>query len=365
MTTILSIVARLPPAIDGVGDYACLLAEALATGNGISTQFIACDPLQPAQSGICALDPIQISHRSSQSLLASLDLCDDLDTLLLHYVGYGYAKRGCPQWLVDALSQWRQAKSSRKLVTMFHEVYASSNRPWSSQFWTSSTQKKIATDLVNCSDLVMTNAQIYAGTIAKLSSKHHGNIQVLPMFSTVGADVSVPLVQRQPWLVTFGNTSHRQAIYTDSLEQLTAICQQLEISEIYDIGNNSADIVRAVPQVKVHAMGVLAAPEISQIFRMARVGFLNYSVTYLAKSTIFAAYTSHKMLSVFDRSNIAHNQDGIICDRHYWSLKHPEDRIDLATAQTIVNNAHQWYKEHDLEHTASRVANLLMSIDGQ
>jgi hypothetical protein len=198
-------------------------------------------------------------------------------------------------------------------------------------------------------------------TIAKLSPKHHGNIQVLPMFSTVGADVSVPLAERQPWLVTFGNTSHRQAIYTDSLEQLTTICQQLEISEIYDIGNNSAEIVRPVPQVKVNAMGVLAAPKISQIFRMARVGFLNYPLTYLAKSTIFAAYASHNILPVFDRSNIAHNQDGIVFNRHYWSLQTPGDTIDLATAHTIANHAHQWYVEHDLEHTASRIAQLLRS----
>jgi hypothetical protein len=359
MTTILSIVARLPPAIDGVGDYADSIAATLAAKHGISTQFIACDPLQPAQPGMWALAPIQIEQRSSESLLASLDLGGDIDILLLHYVGYGYAKRGCPLWLVAALRQWRKAKSSRRLVTMFHEVYASSNRPWSSQFWTSSIQKKIATDLVNCSDLVMTNAQIYAETIAKLSPKHHGNIQVLPMFSTVGADVSVPLAQRQPWLVTFGNTSHRQAIYTDSLEQLTAICQQLEISEIYDIGKNSAEIVRPVPQVKVNAMGILTASEISQILRMARVGFINYPLTYIAKSTIFAAYASHKILPVFDRSNIAHNQDGVSFERHYWSLQTPGDTIDLATAHAIANNAHQWYADHDLEHTASRVAKLL------
>jgi hypothetical protein len=104
------------------------------------------------------LAPIQVDRRSSEALLSSLDLCAQFDTLLLHYVGYGYAKRGCPLWLVAALRQWRQAKSSRRLVTMFHEVYASSNRPWNSQFWTSSTQKKIATDLVNCSDLVMTRS---------------------------------------------------------------------------------------------------------------------------------------------------------------------------------------------------------------
>jgi hypothetical protein len=358
MNTILSIVPRLPPAIDGVGDYAGFLAEALADRHSISTQFIACDPSQ-SLPGISRLNPIQLPHRTSDALLNILDRSDDLDILLLHYVGYGYAKRGCPLWLVDALIKWKQTKASRKIVTMFHEVYAGSNRPWSSQFWTSPIQQKIARDLINCSDLVMTSTQIYVDKLAQLSSKHHGNIQILPIFSTVGeCDLPAPLAERKPWLVTFGNTKFRQDIYTNSLAQLTTICQQLEIAEIYDIGNKSVEIVRSIPQVKVNPMGILPASEISKILRMARVGFLNYPIAYLAKSTIFAAYASHQLCPIFDRSNIEPNQDGIILGQHYWSLQNDDDSIDLATAQTIASNAYRWYSEHNLVQIAERLANL-------
>ena len=360
MKTILSIVPRLPPAIDGVGDYADLLAKALADRHNVSTQFIACDPLQPVES-VGELNPIQLPQRSSDSLLAILNRCHH-DTLLLHYVGYGYAKRGCPQWLVDAICTWRQAKVSRKIVTMFHEVYASSNRPWSSQFWTSSTQQKIARDLANCSDLVLTSTQIYTDKITKLSPKHDGKIQILPIFSTIGECASsTPLAARKPWLVTFGNTKFRQDIYTNSIAQLTTICQQLEIEEIYDIGNNSAEIVRSIPQVKVNAMGILPAPRISQIFSEARVGFLNYPIAYLAKSTIFAAYASHKLLPVFDRANIDRNQDGIIFNQHYWSFQTAKASIDFATAQKIADNADRWYSTHNLAQTADRLANLIIN----
>jgi hypothetical protein len=367
MKTILSIVPRLPPAIDGVGDYAWLLSKGLADRYQIYTQFIACDPVvETAGKNIesDSQDPsqIQIPQRSADALLTILDRCDDIDILLLQYVGYGYAKRGCPLWLLAALTKWREGKSSRRIVIMFHEVYASSPLPWSSQFWTSLIQRKIARDLINLSDRLITNSQIFANLISKLSAKHDGKISIVPIFSNIGeCSAPLPLQERNPWLVTFGNSGFRSSIYTKSLEQLTTICQQLEIAEIYDIGHNSAEIVRQIPGVNVNAMGILPASEISQIFQMARVGFINYPIPYLSKSGIFAAYASHQLCSVFDRDNLGDNLDGIKLNEHYWTVGQ-EDPIDLDLAQSIADNAYQWYDRHNLERTTSHIATLLNAI---
>jgi hypothetical protein len=360
MKTILSIVPRLPPAIDGVGDYAWLLSQNLADRHQISTQFITCDPIEAEIE-----DPnrIQLPQRSTDALLTILDGFDNIDTLFLHYVGYGYAKRGCPLWLLAALTKWRKAKSSRQLVIMFHEVYASSNLPWSSQFWTSPIQKQIAKDLVDLCDRLITNSQIFANTISKLSSKHDGKISILPIFSNIGeCSAPIPLKERKPWLVTFGNYGFRKSIYTNSLEQVTSICQQLGIEEIYDIGHNSAEIVRQIPGIKMNAMGILPAIEISQIFQMAQVGFINYPITYIAKSGIFAAYASHQLCTVFDRYNLGDNQDGIRLNEHYWAMKDPGDSIDLDLAQSIAGNAYQWYERHNLDRTANHIATILNII---
>lgn len=375
MQTILSIVPRLPPVVDGVGDYAHLLSTALADRHGILTKFIACDPLKPIlenrdhrfNTTDKDLSPIQLPQRSQNALLAILDRHDNIDIILLQYVGYGYAKRGCPLWLKSALSKWRQAKSSRKLVTMFHEVYAKSDRPWSSQFWTSPIQQQIAKDLVNLSDAVMTSNQLFSNLIQGLSNKHNDKIAILPVFSTIGecSSLPLPLTKRQPWLVTFGNSSFRKSIYTDSLEQLTTVCQLLDIKEIYDIGHNSSEIVRSIPQVKVNAMGILPASEISQIFSLAQVGFINYPIPYIAKSTIFAAYSSHQLLSVFDNRNLGDNLDGVKLERHYWSVRNTDGFLDLDTAQSIANNAYQWYDRHNLNLVTDRVAASLSVIKEQ
>lgn len=368
MKTILSIVPRLPPAIDGVGDYAWLLSKKLAERHQISTKFITCDPLAEPLYKSIDFDPqdpsqIELPERSTDALLSTLNQFDNIDTLLLHYVGYGYAKRGCPLWLLKALTKWRKGRSSRQLVIMFHEVYASSYLPWSSQFWTSPIQQKIARDLINLSDRLITSNQIFADAIGKLSSKHDGKILILPILSTIGeCSVPIPLKQRNPWLVTFGNSGFRRSIYTNSLEQVATVCQQLEIEEIYDIGHNSADIVRQIPGVKVNSMGILPATEISQIFQMAQVGFINYPIPYIAKSTIFAAYASHQICSVFDRHNLGNNQDGIRLNQHYLSGGDVGASMNLDLAQSIANNAYQWYNLHNLDRSTDCIAALLNTI---
>jgi hypothetical protein len=59
----------------------------------------------------------------------------DTDRVLLHFSGYGYARRGLCRWLVDGLTRWKAAGAQRRVVTMFHEVYAS-GPIWRSSFWT-------------------------------------------------------------------------------------------------------------------------------------------------------------------------------------------------------------------------------------
>ena len=109
-------------------------------------------------------------------------------------------------------------------------------------------------------------------------------------------------------------------------------------------------------------MGILPATEISQIFSQARVGFINYPIPYIAKSTIFAAYSSHQLLSVFDRANLGDNLDGVEIDREYWSVRDSSNTIDLHTAQILASNAYRWYERHSLSAVAKLVAELVTQV---
>jgi hypothetical protein len=146
---IIQIVPRLPPSVDGVGDYAYLLARQLRAAHGIQTHFVVCDPQwgkaeigkaeninwestspRPSpQSGEGALPSTlnsqpstnldgfpmhQLKERSAEELLRVLSQPGMPATVLLQYVGYGYQKRGCPVWLVRGLEKWRKQKVESK-----------------------------------------------------------------------------------------------------------------------------------------------------------------------------------------------------------------------------------------------------------
>jgi hypothetical protein len=101
---ITAIVPRLPPAVDGVGDYGLNLAQQMCQDFGIITNFVIGDANWSGEAVIEGFTVKQVADCSRTALLELLPNLNDINqTLLLHYVGYGYAKRGCPVWLVAAL----------------------------------------------------------------------------------------------------------------------------------------------------------------------------------------------------------------------------------------------------------------------
>jgi hypothetical protein len=145
LASVISIVPRLTPAIDGVGDYALNLARQLRQDFNIQIHFVVGDTKWNGAAEIDGFPVSQVSDRSFDALLTLLSN-DHSSSILLHYVGYGYAQRGCPVWLVDGLQRWKSLFPKRSLVTMFHEI-AASGPPWTSAFWLSPLQKSLAARL--------------------------------------------------------------------------------------------------------------------------------------------------------------------------------------------------------------------------
>jgi hypothetical protein len=142
---IIQIVPRLPPAADGLGDYALNLAHQMRQDFGIKTHFIVGDPWWVGEAQIEGFSISKVPRQSANIFLSLLESERfSSATVLLHYVNYGYAKRGCPIWLVEGLERWRNTTVTRSLMTMFHEVYAFGFPPWTSSFWLSPLQRNLA-----------------------------------------------------------------------------------------------------------------------------------------------------------------------------------------------------------------------------
>lgn len=357
---VFSLVTRLPPAIDGVGDYGLNLALKLRKYFNIETHFVVADTTWQGATQIEEFAISQLRECSVKSLLAVLPNERFLpSTILLHYVNYGYAKRGCPVWLVDGLQHWKNTSVNRSLVTMFHETYAS-GPPWTSSFWLSPLQKNLAARLVKMSDRCLTNRENYAKVLSQLSLGKQTQIPTLPVFSNIGEPEEVPpLAERNRRLVIFGSPSSRRRVYQESFAELERTCKLLEIEEILDIGTSTNLTLSTVSHVPVVELGKHSASEISHFMLNSLAGFFDYNPEYLAKSGIFAAYCAHGLLPVSDRSSDL-PVDGLEAGKHYWV---PDEQItslkELVELQAIADHAYAWYQKHNLYVQCKTFAALL------
>ncbi|HEY9602152.1 MAG TPA: glycosyltransferase family 1 protein [Allocoleopsis sp.] len=361
LSHITAIVPRLPPAVDGLGDYGLNLARQLRQDFGLVTDFIVGDPNWVAGTSVDGFTVRQVERQSAAALVDLLPKESQSSAIvLLHYVGYGYAKRGCPIWLVQGLERWRKAATNRCLVTMFHEIHAF-GPIWTSQFWTSPLQKNLVTRLVVRSDRCLTSKQGFAEILDRLSPGKHDKIPTVPVFSTVGEpEHRSPLGERPRRLVVFGGRGPRSRVYERSRLALERTCRELEIAEILDIGPPLGFAIEPVNGTPITRLGVKTPEEISRLLSSALVGFFDYHAEFLAKSTIFAAYCAHGVLPVGIFYEGQNDVDGLEAGKHYWLANREQERLNLSLGQVIADRALAWYQTHNIAAQARSYATFLI-----
>lgn len=352
---ITQIVPYLAPAVSGVGDYAAMLARALRDRHAITTRFIVTNP----SAENCEPDGFVRQHLTrinGAELTAHLNAAGASNIVILHYAGYGYQQRGCPWWLVRALSHWRRGAPRRRLITMFHELYAFGPM-WRSSFWTSPLQRQLVKMLARLSDRCVTNQNISRQWLAQSAT----DVSVLPVYSTVGEAPASALAapRREPTMIVFGSAPWRRQAYCDQRGALEAACAALEIRRIVDIGAPCGDKPKlSVPLLET---GVIPATTVNQHLTRARAGFFTYPAAYLGKSTIFAAYAAHALVPVTHGGNDVENLDGLRADEHFLVA---EKNLGATNANlaAIAGSANAWYRAHNLPRQARHYAELIGAL---
>ena len=336
MTSVVHIVPTLPPPLEGVGGYALALADALRD-RGIDSTFVAAAAL-PA--------------RTPEALRTALAAWTGPEAgkrpaALLHYAGYGYHPRGCPDWLVEALEGW-----DGRLVTAFHEVWAT-GPPWRSSFWLSPRQRRLAGRLARRSDGLVTSLGIYRHNLLRRAPGRE--VTVMPVFSTVGEpDAVPPLGARDRTLVLFGGSGVRGRAWRDCAPALNAVCDRLGLAEIWDIGPPSAETPAALKGRPVRQLGPLPAAEVSRRLLAAMAGFVAYPAPFLGKSTVFAAYCAHGMLPV---SAWHRPRRRVEPPPPFWR---PAAALS-DDPQKVADRARDWYSRHTLDRCAEAFGRLLLA----
>jgi len=355
---VLQIVPCLPPLIDGLGDHAFALAAALQKHTATASHFLVCDPAWNVITGQRDARGIPAPAGDAAAFGKLLAEHAHHGVVLLHYVGYAYdARQGRPDWLLNALTTWRQAQPERRLITMFHELYAS-GPPWRKAFWLSAGQQRLAADLARLSDACFTSNGHYAAWLLKhLPSSRP--CPVWPVLSNVGEPTELlPYDQRPAAVALFGRAPNRARAYQRGGDALVALCRRLNLSEVHDLGAPLPDGRPAeLPGLTIHQHGILPPAGVSRVLAQCRVGYLDNATGRLSKSGVFAAYASHGLAPLVE----CHypDEDGLVRDRHLANIMAPP----VAEAfPSIAREAQMWYRGHSSTELARFVAETITRV---
>lgn len=339
------IVPDLPPKINGLGDYAWLQAKTLREKYGIGTTFIVAGRNYTDDSfdGFAVLS-VGNSSTKLKNALKTLSLKDD--TIHLHYVGYGYQKRGIPYWLLTALKPFNSYTNSHrysksKIIITFHELYAGSNKPWQSAFWFRQIQKNICKELFWLCDEAITTGNYYASLLKQFADKP---VHIMPVFSNVEeTEPSLPLAQREKSMVIF-SANNINFSFQHYEQALNNFCNQHNINKII-LAGNTANIQTSLPVTIEHHLSP-QAHEVALMMRHAFACFIGFpSPQWFFKSSVFAAACAHGCLPVAIGN--LNNHEGLTAGVHFYDCR--RDETQQNPPQSIADAAHQWYMQHSLE----------------
>lgn len=246
--TLVHIVPTVPPAINGLADYCYKLWEHWPQPRPQWKCLAAQVP-----DGAHELWPeVQIApfELSKNGLLRALEQAASR-SVVLHYVGFAYQKKGVPLWLAPALSEWKhrnQGRDKARLCVIFHELYARGN-PRQSAYWLQPWSKRIVAQLVQVADNWIATSEIAADHLVSDFAAASSCGHIVPVGANIEPAVTVdfqrpwPLIQgRKLSICVFGLPSTRAAALNAHSRLLKLLYEHDLVEEISLIGKSAAAI---------------------------------------------------------------------------------------------------------------------------
>jgi hypothetical protein len=366
--SLVQIVTGLPPAIDGVGDYALAIARALRERQAIETLFVVANP---AWRGPCIVEgfPVAcVARKDPASLLVAMrgilaaSRAGPTNPVLFHCSLYGYARRALAFWLQRGVARWKRESPESPLITMFHELVAG-GPIWTSPFWLRGIQSGLIRRFARESAASLTSNALYRQHLARIAGIEESRIVKLPVLSTVGEPDELPPARtRKRQMVVFGRPNSRDMVFSRCLPVLERICRSLGIERVLEVGPDASRREHGLPAV-VESTGALAPAEVSAILRESLFGFIALDTGMLSKSSVFAAYCAHGIVPLVAGSE-GGEADGLYANRQYLGTP-LKAGIGGEQLETVSQSAHTWYRGHGVAAQASQYAGILDRISYQ
>jgi len=141
---------------------------------------------------------------------------------------------------------------------------------------------------------------------------------------------------------------------------LNRICRALEIEEVLDIGQPIEARFLKDLAVRSSVAGLRSSEEVSRLLLDSIAGVIDYPAAVLGKSTIFAAYCSHRVIPIVATHVEASPADGLQANSHYWLTDVRTEQLNLDEGQAVADRALDWYRQHNLSTHAKLLAACLL-----
>ena len=345
MKTILQIVPRVPGGLDGVGDYALTIARKLRDEFGCNTIFATFSAATPDKAN--GFEVIPLANLLGES-------AGTYDRILLHYVNYGFQKRGVPFRLLSILRSLRNRHRGR-LVTIFHELYAS-GPPWTSAFWLRPIQIDLARQVGSLSDACIVSSDNVRRELRRLLP--HGEIALHPIPSGLGEPPlsADQIARRDPhrWSV-FGGTGLAERSLRSFLKIMPRIPDSIGPRSLFVLGGEENPVTRSLLAdlaIETDYRPRITATDASEILETCSFAFLDYfhrpdvETGVLLKSSAFASACAHAVITVLPHRGSAIVMDG---DRFPGPFFVEADRAEIPGAEArvkIASDIYNWYQRH-------------------
>ena len=336
MRNVIQISPTYPPNTGGVGYYAVSLAKCLIA-KGIKSKFLMPDHSEQRANN-------QELFGSKTSELSILLEKHNAKEIILHFSGYGYATRGLCFDLIKQIKKWKDKHKERRLVTIFHEVYAEEAPIYKSAFWTELPQKYIAKNLLKLSDCAVTTSKYAQSQLFALNPEK--KITVSNSFSNVGTvKRSKKLNKRKKTAIIFGGTSQKNILYKDMFlnkKNYLSALDALSVEQIIDIGPKVKGL-KKIGHIPIKAIGIKSNAFISKLLSSAQAGLIFYAIHVMTKSSIAASYATHGVVIInFCKIKILKTNEFALGVNFVSNV----DEKKKLNYQKIVNRAKKLYKNN-------------------
>jgi hypothetical protein len=350
---VIVVTPRLPPSRDGLGDYCRLLWSHWPSGPP-PWRFLVAGGAEETRAAWPDVE-VRPFAPSVDGLAGALEAWE-ATVAVLQYVGYGYDRTGRPGWLPGALSRWKAPVAGRRVVVMFHELWAH-GPPWRRSFWTHAAQVRIATGLARLADAALAST---SWACDALGVRTGVKVQLAPIPSNVP-------VRRACWeeepaaglrAMVFGLPAGRRQALRVHRHFLESMGREGRLERVVVVGAGlragdeaapeAAFLRRILPADRVTILGELEVEEISERIAECHLFLAATPAHLLTKSGTAMAALAHGCAVVAGAEReAAPLADGgqILAHRQTRrSARELAAGLDAATARRVGLAGRAWYE---------------------